>query len=88
LSAALGVSLTARVPGTHSNITIDGSIGKKALTKAALPGYVQRTFGGNTNLVNYSASLTIWIAEGRQQIVLGRQPGAPFAGVSIDWKSK
>lgn len=88
LGGAIGISLSARIPGTHSNVTLTGSIGKKELTKSVLPGYAQATFGKNTNFINSSNALTVWLAQGRQQFVVGKQPGAPAAGIEIKWKSK
>jgi hypothetical protein len=88
IGGALGISLSARIPGTHSNVTIAGSIGKKELTDNVLPRYGRATFAGNHNFVNYSSTLTIGPAQGRQQIVVGKQKGAPMAGIAIDWKHK
>lgn len=88
IGGALGISLSARIPGTHSNVTLAGSIGKKELTRSVLPLYARRTFGQNTNLINSSNSLTVGPAQGRQQFVLGRQTGAPLARIDLDWKSK
>jgi hypothetical protein len=88
ISAAIGVTLTARVPGTHSNITVAGSIGRKSLTGSVLAGYAQKTFSGNHNFINGSNSLTVWLAQGRQEFIVGKQNGAPLAGIDIKWKSK
>jgi hypothetical protein len=88
VGAAIGITLTARIPGTHSNVTLAGSIGKKELTKPVLSRYAQPTFGGNHNLINSSNSLTVWLAQGRQQFVVGKQTGAPLAGIDVRWKSK
>jgi hypothetical protein len=88
IGGAAGISLTARIPGTHSNVTLAGSIGKKQLTLSVLPPYARRTFGQNHNLINSSNSLTIGPAQGRQQLVVGKQPDAPLARVDFDWKNK
>jgi hypothetical protein len=88
IGGSLGIALTVRIPGTDSNVTVTGSIGKKELTKSTLPRYAQRTFGENTNFINSSSSLTIGPAQGRQQFVVGKQPGAPLAGIDVEWKRK
>jgi hypothetical protein len=88
IGGSLGIALTVRVPGTQSNVTVTGSVGKKELTKDVLPRYARRTFGDNTNFINSSNSLTIGPAQGRQQFVVGEQPGAPVAGIDVEWKSK
>ena len=88
IGGALGISASVRIPGTHSNVTVAGSIGKKQLTKAVLPSYARKTFAGNHNFINGSSTLTIWIAQGQQQIVVGKQKGAPVAGLEIRWKRK
>lgn len=88
IGGAIGLTLTLRVPGTHSNVTLAGSIGKKEMTRTVLPRYAQRTFGGNHNFINSSNSLTVWLAQGRQEFVVGKQPGAPLAGIDLKWKSK
>lgn len=88
IGAALGITVTAHIPATHANVTLGGSIGKKELTKSVLPPYAQRTFGENTNFVNSSNSLTIWLAQGRQQFVIGNQPGAPRLSLDVLWKNK
>jgi hypothetical protein len=84
----LGIGLTIRIPGTHANLTVTGSIGKKELTRVVLPLYARRTFGDNRNLINSSNSLTIGPAQGRQQFVVGKQPSAPVAGIDVAWKRK
>lgn len=88
IGGAIGLTLTVRVPGTHSNVTLAGSIGKKDVTRAVLSRYAQRTFGGNRNFINSSNSLTFWLAQGRQEFVVGKQTGAPLAGIDLKWKSK
>lgn len=88
IGGAASIAITVRIPATHSNATLSGSIGKKELTNKVLPRYTRRTFGQNTNFINSSNSLTIGPAQGRQQLVVGKQPGAPLAGISIDWTSK
>jgi hypothetical protein len=88
LGAALGITISARIPGTHSNITIAGSIGKKTLTRTVLPAYARKTFGKDNNFINSSHSLVVGPAQGLQEIVLGKQPAAPVAGIAIHWKSK
>lgn len=88
IGAALGIGITVRIPGTHSNVTLTGSVGKKELTRNVLPPYAQKTFGQNNNVINSSNSLTVWLAQGRQQFVVGKQPGAPSIGIEFDWKRK
>jgi hypothetical protein len=88
LGGALGITLSARIPGTHSNITISGSIGKKELTRSTLPTYARDTFGSSRNGINSSHSLVVGPAQGLQEIVLGKQRGAPVAGVDIRFKHK
>lgn len=88
LGGALGITASVHIPATHSNLTLAGSIGKKELTRAVLAPYARKTFGQNNSFINHSNSLTIWLAEGRQQIVVGKQPGAPLAGIEVDWKRK
>ena len=88
IGAAVGIGITVRIPGTHSNVTLTGSVGKKELTKAVLPAYARRTFGQSTNLINSSNSLVVGPAQGRQQLVVGKQAGAPLARIDVDWKRK
>jgi hypothetical protein len=88
IGAAISISITVRIPATSSNVTLAGSIGKKEFTQTVLPPYAQETFGKNNNFINSSSSLTVGPAQGRQQFVVGEQPGAPLARIEINWKNK
>lgn len=88
LGTALGITVSARIPGTHSNVTIAGSIGKKEISRTVLPTYARETFGSNKNFINSSHSLVVGPAQGLQEIVIGKQPGAPAAGIDVRFKSK
>ena len=76
-SLVLGVGASVRVPFTHSNITVAGSIGSKDKAVGALPDYTQGRLGKNQNFFNNSTTMTIGPAEGTWIILIGQQDGAP-----------
>jgi len=83
-NGAVGIGVSVRVPFTHSNLTLAGSVGRKEKAVASLPGYTAGRLGGNQNLVNNSTTLTIGPAEGTGLLVLGRQPGAPVFDLHLE----
>lgn len=83
LGAAIGGGLSARVPFTEANVSIAGSVGRKDLSRIALPAYVRNTVGSNQNFINQTQSLTIGPAEGIQLFVVGNQPGAPTLDLNL-----
>ena len=80
---AVGVGVSARIPLTHSNVTLAGSVGKKEKAANALPSYVHGKLGGNQNFINGSQSLTIWVAQGTVIFVVGQQEGAPWVDLYL-----
>lgn len=83
-SLVLGVGASVRIPLTHSNITVAGSIGSKDKAVGALPEYTQGRLGKNQNLFNYSTTMTIGPAEGTWIVILGQQDGAPGIDLHLD----
>ena|SRR5713226_4715793 len=82
-NADLGVGVSARIPFTQSNVTLAGSIGSKEKAPSALPDYTHGRLGGNQNLINNSATLTIGPAEGTAIFVVGKQGGAPVLDLHL-----
>jgi hypothetical protein len=82
-SAAIGVGVSVRVPFTHSNLTVAGSVGQKQKAVESLPGYTEGRLGGNQNFINHTTTLTIGPAEGTALILLGKQPGAPIVDLHL-----
>jgi len=82
-NADLGVGVSARIPFTHSNITLAASIGAKDKAAGALPDYTYGRLGGNQNFINNSTTLTIGPAEGTAIFVIGRQGGAPVIDLHV-----
>jgi hypothetical protein len=82
-SASIGIGVSIRVPFTHSNLTVAGSVGQKQKAAGSLPGYTEGRLGGNHNLINHTTTLTIGPAEGTALILLGKQPGAPIADLHL-----
>ena len=83
-NASIGIGVSARIPLTHSNVTIAGSVGKKEKAAAALPPYVREKLAGNQNFINQSNTLTVWVAEGTAIIVVGHQEGAPLVDLHLE----
>ena len=75
--SVVGIGASVRIPFTHSNFTIAGSIGAKEKAEAALPNYTEGRLGGNQNFFNNSTTMTIGPAEGTVVVILGSQDGAP-----------
>jgi hypothetical protein len=87
-AANVGLGVSVRVPFTHSNLSVAGSVGHKDLATDTLPAYIAPRLGANDNFINQSITLTIGPAEGTSVIVLGRQPGAPVVDLRLDFKQK
>ena len=85
--AALGVGIgggcSMRVPLTDANISVGGAIGKKEAVQQALPNYLQNRVADNSNFVNHTGSLTVWVAQGMDVVVIGKQPEAPVIDLNI-----
>jgi hypothetical protein len=86
-NADVGIGVSVRVPFTSSNLSIAGSVGRKEHVVEVLPPYLRDRLGGNQNFINQSITLTIWVAEGTQIIVLGHQEGAPLLDLHIAGRS-
>ena len=76
-NAGVGVGVSVRIPLTHSNLTIAGSLGAKDKTVRALPAYTEGRLGGNQNFFNNSTTMTIGPAEGAAIVIIGKQDDAP-----------
>jgi len=76
-NADVGIGASLRIPFTQSNVTITGAIGAKSKLVDALPAYAKDRLGGNQNLYNSSATLTIGPAEGAALFIIGKQDDAP-----------
>ena len=83
-NTAIGIGVSIRVPFTHSNLTLAGSVGQKDKAVKALPAYDAGRLGGNQNFINHTSTLTIGPAEGTALIVLGEQPGAPIVDLHLE----
>ena len=83
-NAGVGVGVSVRIPFTHSNLTVAGSLGAKSKTVAVLPNYTEGRLGGNQNFFNNSTTITIGPAEGAALVILGRQDDAPVIDLHID----
>lgn len=85
--AAIGVGfgggLSVRVPLTEANISVGGAIGKKDIVRQALPNYLQNRIADNGNFVNHTGSLTVWVAQGIDVVVIGQQLEAPAIDLKI-----
>jgi hypothetical protein len=82
-NTAIGVGVSARVPFTHSNLSLAGAIGQKDKVEGALPPYLEGRVAGHQNFANQTNSLTIWVAEGLGMAVLGQQDGAPIIDLHL-----
>jgi len=83
LTVGIALSVSARIPFTHSNVTLAASIGAKDKAAGALPDYTYGRLGGNQNFINNSTTLTIGPAEGAAVIVIGKQGGAPVLDLHL-----
>lgn len=83
-SAAVSIGASVRVPFTHSNLMVAGSVGQKDKAVEMLPGYTAGTVGGNQNFINQTSTLRIGPAQGTVVIVLGKQPGAPIVDLHLE----
>lgn len=72
-----------RIPFTEANASIGGAIGKKELVREALPNYLRFKIADNSNFINHTGTLTIWLAEGIDVVVIGNQPEAPAIDLNI-----
>jgi hypothetical protein len=82
-NADFGIGVSARVPFTHSNVTLAAAIGAKEKIAAALPDYTDGRLGGNQNFINNSTTLTIGPAEGAAVVIVGKQDGAPVLDLHL-----
>jgi hypothetical protein len=76
-NAGVGVGVSARIPFTHSNLTVVGSLGAKDKAVGSLPAYTEGRLGGNQNFFNNSTTMTIGPAEGAALVIIGKQDDAP-----------
>ena len=76
-NAGVGVGASVRIPFTHSNLTVAGSLGAKDKAVGSLPAYTEGRLGGNQNLFNNSTTMTIGPAEGAALVIIGKQDDAP-----------
>lgn len=82
-NAGVGVGVSLRIPFTHSNVTVAGSIGAKDKAVGSLPAYTDGRLGGNQNFFNNSTTLTIGPAEGAALVIIGKQDGAPAVDLHL-----
>lgn len=82
-STAIGIGLSVRIPLTDSNITLAGSVGEKEKVGGVLPPYVRERMAGNQDFIDYTSTLTIWVAEGAALVVVGHQEGAPVVDLHL-----
>jgi hypothetical protein len=82
-NAGVGAGVSVRIPFTHSNVTVAGSIGAKDKTVGSLPDYTEGRLGGNQNFFNNSTTITIGPAEGAALVIIGKQDGAPAVDVHL-----
>jgi hypothetical protein len=76
-NAGVGVGASVRIPFTHSNLTVAGSLGAKDKAVGSLPAYTEGRLGGNQNFFNNSTTMTIGPAEGAALVIIGKQDDAP-----------
>ena len=76
-NAGVGVGVSLRIPFTHSNLTVAGTIGAKDKAVGSLPAYTEGRLGGNQNFFNNSTTMTIGPAEGAALVIIGKQDDAP-----------
>lgn len=79
----IGGGCSVRIPLTEANISVGGALGKKEVVQQALPSYLREKVGDNTNFINHSGTLTVWLAEGIDVLVVGKQPEAPNIDLNI-----
>lgn len=82
---AIGASCSSRIPLTETNITAAGSIGAKEASRKALPGYTRLLLADDRNFINQSDTLTVWLAEGAGEFVVGYQEDSPNGIINIDF---
>lgn len=87
ICAAIGVGIgggcSVKIPLTEANISVGGAIGKKDVVQQALPNYLRNRVADNTNFVNHTGSLTVWVAQGIDVVVVGKQLEAPAVDLNI-----
>lgn len=83
-NTAISIGLSVRVPFTHSNLTLAGSVGQKDKAEGVLPNYLDGRVASNRNFINQTSTLTIGPAEGIGLFVLGNQPGAPIVDLHLE----
>lgn len=76
-NAGVGIGASVRIPFTHSNLTVAGSLGAKDKAVGSLPAYTEGRLGGNQNFFNNSTTMTIGPAEGAALVIIGKQDDAP-----------
>lgn len=85
LSITVGGGASIRIPFTQSNLSAGGSLGKKEVVKNALPNYLRNKVADNSDFLNHTTTMTIWVAEGIGVIVIGEQPEAPIVDLNINF---
>lgn len=83
LGVGVGGGCSARIPFTEANISVGGAVGKKEVVQQTLPDYLRNRVASNNNFFNHSGTLTVWVAEGMDVIVIGKQPEAPAFDLHI-----
>jgi hypothetical protein len=83
-NTAISIGVSVRVPFTHSNLTLAGSVGEKTKAVSVLPNYTAGKLGGNQNFINHTSTLTVGPAEGTALIILGKQSGAPTVDLHLE----
>lgn len=83
-NTSVGLGFSLRIPSTDFNISVGGSLGKKETVPQVLPGYLRSRIADNSTFFNHSNVLTIWLAEGMFVAVLGNQPEASLADLSLN----
>ncbi len=83
LGIGVGGGASVKIPFTEANISGGVAVGRKDLTQAALPNYLRYRVADNTNFINHTGTLTVWVGEGMYVAVIGTQPEAPVIDLNI-----
>lgn len=87
IGITVGLGFTLKIPTTEINISFGGSIGRKEAVHQILPDYLNSRIADDKTFINSTNTATIWIAEELGFCVIGYQPEAPSADISLILKN-